>query len=61
MFFPLHPENCKEFASNELVITGKFLPLGMANIALPHVREILIVFASIQEPKNLNLSVYIVY
>ena len=59
-FFPLHLENCKEFASSEILITGKILPLGTANIALAHVREILIVSASLQEAKSLNLSVYIV-
>ena len=32
----------------------------MAYIALPHVRKILSVSASIQEAKSLNLSVYIV-
>jgi hypothetical protein len=59
-YFPLHPDNCKVFASSELVITGKILPLGMANIALHYVRKIFIVSAPVQEAKSLNLSVYIV-
>jgi hypothetical protein len=61
LVFPLHPDNCKGFASSYLVITGKILPLGMANITLHYVSKIFIVSASIQEGETLNLSEFEIF
>jgi hypothetical protein len=58
VFFPLHPDNCKGFASSELLIIGKCC-LKEWLIALHYVKKN--VSPSIQEVRTLNLSLYIVY
>ena len=60
LFYPLHPDNCKGFASSELVIIGKFC-LQVWLIALYYVRKKLFFCLCFnKKARTLNLSVYIV-
>ena len=58
LFFPLHPDNCKGFASSELVIIGKFCLKGW-QIPLHYVKKF--VSASIQDVRPFSPSVYIIH
>ena len=56
--FPLYPNNCKGFASSDIVIIWKVLCLEMANTLTIYK---FFVSALIKVAGTLNLSVYIVY